>query len=249
MEEQPHIIEGRLGKLRGIIHKPILPSKGVVILVYGYFTSNKLGPENLFVHVARVFANFGYEFWRFDCYGVGDSDGNFDSSTYDLRMDDYITIVELALKQHDNILLLGHSAGTSIAVRLANIYPINIKTLFLLSPTFGKLTWLDNLITKEIQLALCEQGFAFRRSQLIRRDFIEQMTSEDIFNEIKNCDAKFILLYGLDDEYLDIHSINYSMSYMKNKTLVVIPESDHSFLCNRSVFFERLESEILAIER
>jgi alpha/beta superfamily hydrolase len=246
MEEQMHVIKGKLGKLRGIIHKPVLPSKGIVILIHGYFTSNKLGPANLFVQIARIFAGFGYDFWRFDCYGIGDSDGDFDNSTYELRIDDYMTIIKSALKQHNNILLLGYSAGTSIAVRLANICS-SIKVLFLLAPSFGKITWHDNLLPKEIQILLHVQGFAYRKSQLIHSDFIEQITSEEIFDEIKKCGAKFILFYGMNDEYFDLCSINHAISYMKNKKLVKIPESDHNFLYNRSILFEQLNFEILHI--
>jgi pimeloyl-ACP methyl ester carboxylesterase len=244
MEEQPHIIKGTLGNLRGIIHKSTIPSKGIVILTHGYFTSTKLGPENLHVQIARIFANCGYEFWRFDSHGVGDSDGDFHESTYESRVIDYKIITELALKQHENILILGHSTGTSMAVHLANMYPQNIKTLFLLAPTFGKFTYLDNLISQELQKELQEKGFAFRRTQRITKDFIEQMMSEEIYSEISKCNAKCILFYGLKDEYYDKQSVNRAVQHMKNHALIAISGCGHNFLNNRTVLFEYIKSTI-----
>ena len=246
MEEQPYIIKGSLGNLRGIIHKPTISSKsnGIVILIHGYFTSTKLGPENLYVQLARIFASYGYEFWRFDSHGVGDSDGEFHESTYKSRIIDYRIITELALKQHDNILILGHSAGTSIAIYLSNTYPQNIKTLFLLAPTFGKFTYIDNLISKDIQKQLCEKGFAFRRTQKITNEFIDEIVSEKNYNEIIKCKAKCVLFYGLKDEYYNLQSINRVTQYMKNHTLIEISECGHNFLNNRIALFEHIKLAI-----
>ena len=244
MEEQLQTIKGAYGSLRGIIHKPKQTSKGIVILTHGYFTSNKLGPERLYVQIARLFAGYGYEFWRFDSYGVGDSDGEFNESSYELRITDYKTIIELALKQHSDILILGHSMGTSIAIYLANMYPQNIKTLFLLAPTFGKCTHIDNLIPKEIQKQLQEQGFAQRRTQWITKEFIDKMMSEEIYNEVSQCNAMQILFYGLSDEFYDKASVIRVQEHMKNHKLIEIFECDHNFLKNRDILLEKLKLQI-----
>ena len=241
MEEQ-HTIKGTFGNLRGIIHKTTFPSKGVVILIHGYFTSTKLGPENLYVQIARIFANCGYEFWRFDSYGVGDSDGNFHESTYESRIIDYKIITELALKQSDNILILGHSVGTSIAVYLANMFPQNIKTLFFIAPSFGMFT--DALLSKEKQISLQKQGFVYRRTQLIKKDFIDKMVSENIYQEVLKCNAKYIIFYGVNDEFYDRLSLNRVMQYMKNHTLIEISECDHNFLNNRDILLNSLTTII-----
>ena len=238
MEEQQHTIKGTLGNLRGMIHKTTIPPRGIVILSHGYFTSTKLGPENLYVQIARIFAKGGYEFWRFDSYGVGDSDGNFEECTYDMRINDYKIIVELALKQHENILILGHSVGTSIAVYLANMFPKSIKNLFFLAPSFGVFT--DALLSKKQQALLQEQGFVYRRTQLIKKDFIDQMVSENTYQEVLKCNAKYILCYGVDDQFYDRFSINRVMQYMKNQTLIEISECDHNFLNNRNILFDNL---------
>jgi|GEM_PF-3350440 len=245
LEEQLCTIRGTLGNLRGVIHKSVYPPKGIALLVHGYFTSNKQGPENLYVQIARIFANFGYEFWRFDSYGTGDSDGHFYQSSYKLRLIDYNIILEYALKQHTNIIILGHSAGTNIAVRLANMYPTNIQTLFFLSPSFGNISYIDNLISKDTQTLLFKHRFAQRRTQIIQYDFIEQISSEEIYTEVSMCSAKFILFYGLNDEYYDEYSINHLIKHTKNFVLVKIPKCGHNFLNERDVLFEKLNFEIL----
>ncbi|GHV23058.1 hypothetical protein AGMMS49959_15070 [Planctomycetales bacterium] len=245
--EVQHTIRGTLGNLRGVIHNSIFPAKGIVILVHGYFTSNKLGPENLYVQIARLFATCGYDVWRFDSYGVGDSDGSFDDSTYGLRINDYKIIIDIALKQHNNILLLGHSMGTSISIYLANTYHQNIKTLFLLSPSFGGFTWIDNLIPKETQELLQQHGFAYRRTQRITNNFIEQIVSENIYQEVLKCNARCILFYGLNDEYFDKLSVSRVTEHMKHKTLIEISGNGHNFLGDRMILFEKIKFAIMGL--
>src|ERR1700754_4300636 len=119
MQELPNMIKGSNGQLRGIVHKPALGCKGVVIFLHGYFSSTKLGPVNLYVRISRILASVGYEVWRFDSYGVGDSDGEFFQSSYDTRLNDYAIITNEALKEHENLIYFGHSMGSTLAIQLA----------------------------------------------------------------------------------------------------------------------------------
>src|SRR5690349_15409148 len=66
------------GTLRGLVHKPsrLVGNKNALTL-HGFFSSNKVGPARLYVQLARLLAKYHYRVWRFDCLGVGDSDGDF----------------------------------------------------------------------------------------------------------------------------------------------------------------------------
>jgi uncharacterized protein len=244
MEELPIQINGSLGKLRGIVHKGKSPCQGVVILIHGYFSSNKLGPVNLYVQIARLFANKGYDFWRIDSFGVGDSDGNFIQSTYELRLKDYIIITELAIQEHSNLIFLGHSMGTSIAIHLANYFHNFVTKLFLLSPSFGKFTWYENLFNNDLQIQLSTLGIVERKGLTITKEFIEKMTTEEIYQNITNCDIGIILYYGLNDEYYDMLAIKHAIQYMRSYELIEIPDADHNFLTNRNLLLENIVSRL-----
>ena len=244
MQEIPTIIKGKLGKLRGIIHKSENSRKGVIVLLHGYFSSTKLGPVNLYVQIARVFANLGFEFWRFDSYGVGDSDGDFVQSSYSLRLEDYITISNEALKSHDNLIYLGHSMGTNLAIHLTNGFSDHVSQVYLLSPSFGKITWFDNLFSSEQQDALRTVGMAERKGLIITNEFIEQITTESIYAEIRKVRAKLIIFYGLSNEFYSKSSVEKAIEYMNDYELYEIEKSDHNFLYNRNILIEKIEKAI-----
>lgn len=62
--------------LVGVLHKPTSsPAQGVIIVVGG--PQYRVGSHRQFVHLARHLAARGIAVLRFDCCGMGDSDGEF----------------------------------------------------------------------------------------------------------------------------------------------------------------------------
>jgi len=243
-EELPIVIDGELGKLRGIIHKATIPCKGIVILLHGYFSSTKLGPVNLYVQIARLFAQQGYEFWRIDSFGVGDSDGDFIQSSFELRIKDYKTITELALQNNKNLAYLGHSMGTNFAIYLANCYADFVKRIFLLSPSFGNITWFDNLLNTNQQNQLYTEGIVERKGLTVTKEFIEYIFSDEIYLEIEKCKTKCIVFYATSDEFYNMQSIIKSVKYMSDFELFEIENSDHNFLSNRKLLIDIIKAKI-----
>lgn len=229
------------------MHQPIGNCKGVVVLLHGYFSSTKLGPANLYVSVARLFAQLGFEFWRFDSFGVGDSDGDFSESTYELRLSDYEVISEEALKGHQSLSYLGHSIGTSIGVRLANKFDKSVSNLYLLSPSFGPITGIDTLFDPTQLRELEDVGCTLRKGLVITSDFLGHVTDEGIYSEIRQVGATAFSFYGLMDEFYDRLSILKATEKMSKYTLFEIEGADHNFLQNRGHLMQLLKN-VLASE-
>jgi uncharacterized protein len=72
--------QGPLGTLRGILHYPDRTPAPAVLLLHG-FTGYHIEDGKLFVHAARHLAQAGFAVLRFDFFGSGDSDGEFDQFT------------------------------------------------------------------------------------------------------------------------------------------------------------------------
>lgn len=64
--------------LFGILHKPekVLRKEAIILLSPGI--KNRVAPHRLYVKMANAFAEIGFTVFRFDYYGLGDSEGEID---------------------------------------------------------------------------------------------------------------------------------------------------------------------------
>ena len=68
--------------LRGIVNIPDEGSRFPAIINVHGFTGNKSGYKNIYTHTARFLAENGFASVRFDLYGNGESDGEFEDMTF-----------------------------------------------------------------------------------------------------------------------------------------------------------------------
>ncbi|MBN1565181.1 MAG: alpha/beta fold hydrolase [Anaerolineae bacterium] len=123
---RPASFQGPLGTLRGMLHLPDRPSiddapvPGIIML-HG-FTGHHIEDGRLFVQAARHLAAAGFAVLRFDFYGSGDSDGNFDEWTMDTQIADAVAALDWfgALPEVDaeRIGMIGLSRGGATLARL-----------------------------------------------------------------------------------------------------------------------------------
>jgi|CXWL01.1.fsa_nt_gi alpha-beta hydrolase superfamily lysophospholipase len=94
----------------------------VVVFCHG-FKGVKTGPSRYFVRAARLLAERGISSLRFDQYGSGDSEGEFEDSSFD----DWITttraIVEAHLAAGSRVALFGQSMGGCASIAVAAAVP------------------------------------------------------------------------------------------------------------------------------
>jgi alpha/beta superfamily hydrolase len=176
----PMEIKGRRGTLRGMVHEPLGAERGTALILHGSFSSEKVGPARLYVQVARLLAEAGYVVGRFDCYGVGDSDGNLDEVTLASELDDYEVILDTLAPGSGEICLFSHSGSAQLAVALANNRRRN-ASLIMLAPTVGPYLRLDRLFTAEQQQVLADGGSVVRKSIPVSAGFMRALQDEAVF--------------------------------------------------------------------
>lgn len=224
-------IEGPLGRLRGIIHEPPPElQRGAAMIIHGFFSANKIGPARLYVQLARLLVKHGYVVWRFDCYGVGDSDGEFSQASYESEFHDYSSILPVFQQEHaGEYVLVGHSMGTSLAVLLA-AGRRDIDRLLLLSPSFGQVTWPENLFSSEQLEELRTTGMTVRKGIEVNAGFVDAFQSETILPAIPTLSTKTTIFYGGADEFYSNESAQRAANALRADRFIVIPEADHNFL-------------------
>ena len=78
--------------MRGIIHKGTCPVP--IIMVHGYFSSNKIGPYRLYYQIAQALNQIGYTVVRIDLSGMGESDGNIENIQFSDHTSDLLSIID-----------------------------------------------------------------------------------------------------------------------------------------------------------
>ena len=68
--------------LRGIVNIPEDGTRFPAIVNVHGFTGNKSGYKSIYTHTARFLAEHGFASVRFDLYGNGESDGEFEDMTF-----------------------------------------------------------------------------------------------------------------------------------------------------------------------
>lgn len=220
-------IQTSKGILRGFQHIPI-NSRGKVFIQHGYFSSNHLGPNRLYFQIADLLCSIGYDVFRYSCIGMGDSDGSIETTTYELHYNNHQNVIEKFSDDDEEIILIGHSMGTSLSVKLAAKY--KPSKLILLAPSLGPIDKLSNLFSPAQLSELLTAGNTERKGLLISQKFMLESQDDTILTfceKIKNVQIQ--LHFGLNDELYDIETI-LSISKKLNGTLYTYKNTDHNFL-------------------
>lgn len=236
-------IECQEGILRGIVHHPITSNiLGTIIILHGYFSSQKCGPARFYIQLARYFSNLGYQVWRFDCYGVGDSDGDFRDIIFDLHLKNYKKIIAVAQNENksNNLILCGHSVGSNMAVYLSLEKVFNIHKTVLISPSFGEFNGKEPLLNTRHFHELQTKGFTTRKGFFVHKAYIEIMQDKSIYSKLLLISNPIFIAIGAKDQFFS-NTILKNMSFKDKDTMIIFKEADHNFL-NQDMRKELLEN-------
>ena len=114
---------GPLGTLRGLLHRPDSATPApVAMLLHGY-TGQHIEQDRLYVQMARALAAAGFAALRFDFYGSGDSDGDFQEFTVETEVADAAAALDWIVQQTGldpaRVGVVGLSLGGAITALLA----------------------------------------------------------------------------------------------------------------------------------
>ncbi len=119
-------------QMLGIWHCGALEVKATIVMIVGG-PQYRVGSHRLYVEIARVLASLGVSVLRFDCRGMGDSDGIFTS--FESVEDDIRCAVDTASQANrgGQVVLFGLCDGASAAALYGHLDP-RVTGLILLNP-------------------------------------------------------------------------------------------------------------------
>ena len=116
MHENPITFLSEGHQIVGMLHLPEQSDQRVLILCHG-LGGNKVEGNRIFVEAARRFSEKGYAVLRFDFYGSGDSEGEFQDTTISHNVENLKDAIKFVRAQdYTKVCVLGLSLGAATAI-------------------------------------------------------------------------------------------------------------------------------------
>lgn len=215
--------------LRGIITLPDGIEKAPVVLHLHGFMGSRSGYRSSYTHMARALAQKGIGCARFDFYGNGESDGEFEEMTFTSLLENTEDLFNWLKLQPwadaDRLGLSGQSMGGFVAASAAP--KLNPKALVLQCPGAGM--WYG---CKERADAIVQSGQSWADVEGLRFDmsFNYDLAKYNPWQDAKGYDGSVIIIRGTNDKLVDDGACEqYVELYGDNCEFVHIEGGDHNF--------------------
>ena len=165
--------------------------RAIVVMAHG-FKSSKIGPSRYFVALARTLAARGVSTFRFDQPGSGDSEGDFDNSSFVT----WTRTIEHFVRAFDDaglrVALLGQSMGGTAAMAATTALAGQLRGVALWSP--GPM--LDRSEQPDADAWVEEDG------QRVRGAFWREAEAVDFLHCLQRLDAPAHMVFGTADHLI-----------------------------------------------
>ena len=216
--------------LRGMVH--VGTEATPIIMVHGFFSSNRVGPYRLYFKIAERLNSLGYSVFRFDLSGMGESDGKSDFIEFADHVSDLNHIIRYVCKHCNSksVHLVSHCIGCCTATESAIAGSDMVSSVTFISPfmptddnyksligseAFEQLMYSNTFIRKPM---ICKKSYIDAGSVITNPEYISWIQDKNLF-VYASCNDEFS---SLDDYQQWIHSNNIAHQF--------IPQANHNYL-------------------
>jgi len=154
-------------RLFTVLHAAHGPAADVGVAFCHPFAEERQLADRVFVHFARRLAEAGFPVLRFDGRGYGESDGELEDSTLDVRVAETLAVARLLERLGvRSVVLLGLRLGATVAALAAERHP-GIGGAILWSPIVSGRTYARELLRYKLAGQLALQEAAATRDELV----------------------------------------------------------------------------------
>ena len=225
-------IKSRDNILRGMVHVSNASEPIPVIICHGYFSASKIGPQRLFVEMGEHLSKLGFDVYRFDLSGMGESDGSIDEITFNEHVDDLRNIIHYVKDLYPNkkICLIAHCLGCSYA--LVNVLEKDdiYREIVFLAPFYSNEKILKNFFVKEESLKELENlSFTMRKGLYAHKSFFESNPQEAFMERINAVKVTIDVIIPTNDQFIPIEDNKKTFENAKFANVKYLSGADHNF--------------------
>lgn len=192
--EIPVSFQSQGAQIVGMHHK--VDSTKMIILCHG-FTGTKCESKRLFVEAARDFASRGFNALRFDFYGSGDSEGEFEDFLVSRNIANLKDAIRWTSEQgYEQIAVLGLSLGAATAIVTIGEEPVDALVTWSAVPDMNPLY--DNLVHDLYDSGQEDRPFEYD-GWLLSRDFFDDAKRYDVKAALARLDLPKCFMQGTAD--------------------------------------------------
>ena len=233
MQETPLVFQdGADNTVSAILAEPAQKSDRAVILCHG-FLSTKDSRTNL--RLTQLLVAQGISTYRFDWFGMGESEGDFSRITVATCCDQLERTISLMRERgYHELGLIGSSFGGLLAILVGQHHP-ELRAVGLKCPVpdfpemleheFGSdgiEEWKRTNYIPDVSGGAAPVALDFA--------FYESCRADNAYEAARNINAPVLIVHGQQDELVPFHQIRQLEDALPgNKELVLLPEADHQF--------------------
>ncbi len=223
--ETPVAFQSEGHQLVGIHHQA--GHHKVVILCHG-FTGNKIESKRLFVEAARAFCVEGFDVFRFDFYGSGDSAGDFADSLISHNIANlYDAMQWVRDKGYAKTAVLGLSMGGATAVLAAAERPADALVTWSCVPDMHRLI---QFYAGQLQGGVTDLQVHEHEGWLIKRKFWEDAVQHNVQAALAKITIPKLIVQGTADEPLFVQGFReFKNVVLPPAHFMEIPGAGHTF--------------------
>ena len=220
-------VNGRL--LRGCVRAPEGNAPFPTAIFYHGFTVDRIGMQRLHELFARALVDQGFACVRFDFYGLGESEGDFNEMTLGHEIEEAKAIYRWTAEQDfcdpENLYITGHSQGGLICTVIAP--ELQPKAMVLWAPALNMYYGASE--RARTMMGPTENGWDIEGLEL-SREYIDEIRRMDLRAMALGYSGPTLLIHGEKDELVPVDcAYEYGDIYGSTMKLVIIPGANHQF--------------------
>lgn len=225
-------IKGSKYTLRGMCHESSKENAYPVIIVHGYFSANRVGPQRLFFKMAEAISKIGFDVYRFDLSGMGESDGNISDVTFSNHVEDIYEIIKYvqSVSLNKRVCVIAHCLGCSATLSNIISNPNLFREIVFLAPYYTTNEILTAFFSKESIAQLSNESYTYRKGLFAHASFFNESKQEDFVRKLKETPVTLNVIVPEKDQFIPVESSKKIFDTMPTINTVYLPEADHNFL-------------------
>ena len=224
--------DGADNAVSAILAEPVRKSDRAVILCHGFLSSKESRTNR---RLTQLLVAQGISTFRFDWFGMGESEGEFGHLTVSKCCDQLQrAITHMRAYGYHTVGLIGSSFGGLVSILVGQDHP-ELQAIGLKCPVPD----FPEMLEQEFGLDGIEE---WKRTNYIPNvtggaepiflhfAFYENCRASNAYDAARNINAPVLIVHGKQDELVPLHQIHRLEDALPGaKELVLLPEADHQF--------------------